>query len=50
MVAGQCARCEMVCMNQTTAKRDGPEPLRTLASYRRQRGRVYLGMLLGRKQ
>lgn len=34
-------------MNQTTAKRDGPEPLRTLASYRRQRGRVYFGMLLG---
>ena len=36
-------------LNQITAKRDGPEPLRTLASYGRQRGRVYLGMLLGLK-
>lgn len=44
--AGQCVRCEMVCMDQTTARRDSAEPLRTLASYRRQRGRVYLGLLL----
>lgn len=45
--AGPCARCEMVCMDQSTGVRAGPEPLLTLASYRRQRGRVFLGILLG---
>ncbi|KAL3136431.1 hypothetical protein ABBQ38_005687 [Trebouxia sp. C0009 RCD-2024] len=46
--AGPCARCEMVCMDQTTAVRSGPEPLLTLATYRRRKGRIFLGILLGR--
>ena len=47
--AGPCARCEMICMDQTTAVRAGPEPLLTLASYRRRQGRVLLGILLGQR-
>lgn len=45
--AGRCARCEMICMDQNTAVRTGPEPLLTLATYRRQKGRIFLGILLG---
>lgn len=47
--AGPCARCEMICLDQTTAIRAGPEPLMTLATYRRQKGRIHLGILLGHK-
>lgn len=47
--AGPCARCEMICMDQTTAVRAGPEPLLTLATYRRQKGRILLGILLGQR-
>jgi uncharacterized protein YcbX len=32
---GPCARCIMTTTDQTTGTRDGPEPLRTLAAYRR---------------
>ena len=46
--AGPCARCEMICMDQATGVRAGPEPLLTLASYRRQKGKIFLGILLGR--
>ncbi|KAL0035704.1 hypothetical protein WJX79_009780 [Trebouxia sp. C0005] len=46
---GPCARCEMICMDQTTAVRAGPEPLLTLATYRRQKGRILLGILLGQR-
>ena len=44
--AGQCARCEMVCTDQEAGKRGGPEPLLTLAAYRRTRGRIHFGILL----
>lgn len=33
--AGPCARCIVTTTDQTTGERTGPEPLRTLASYRR---------------
>ena len=33
--AGPCARCIVTTTNQTTSERLGPEPLRTLAGYRR---------------
>lgn len=36
-------RCVMVTIDQTTAARRGPEPLRTLASYRRADGGVCFG-------
>ncbi len=32
---GPCARCIMTTTDQATGARDGPEPLRTLATYRR---------------
>ena len=44
--AGPCARCEMVCTDQEAGKRGGPEPLLTLAAYRRTRGRIHFGVLL----
>jgi uncharacterized protein len=37
-----CARCEMTTIEQTTAER-GKEPLRTLATYRNDRGRILFG-------
>ncbi len=46
--AGPCARCEMVCTDQEVGKRGGPEPLLTLAAYRRTRGRIHFGVLLSR--
>lgn len=33
--AGPCARCVVTTTDQSTGERDGPEPLRTLATYRR---------------
>ena len=36
----------MVCTNQEDGKRGGPEPLLTLAAYRRTRGRIHFGILL----
>ncbi len=33
--AGPCARCILTTTDQATGARDGPEPLRTLATYRR---------------
>lgn len=33
--AGPCARCIMTTTDQLTGEREGPEPLRTLATYRR---------------
>ena len=47
--AGPCARCEIICMDEAKGTRAGPEPLLTLASYRRCKGRILLGILLGRK-
>ena len=44
--AGPCGRCEMVCTDQDVGKRGGPEPLLTLAAYRRIRGRIHFGILL----
>lgn len=32
---GPCARCSLTTVDQTTGAHDGPEPLRTLATYRR---------------
>ena len=36
----------MVCTDQEAGKRGGPEPLLTLAAYRRSRGRIHFGILL----
>ena len=36
----------MVCTDQEVGKRSGPEPLLTLAAYRRTRGRIHFGVLL----
>lgn len=44
--AGPCTRCEMVCMDQRTGLKAGPEPLLTLASFRRIKGRILFGILL----
>ncbi|KAK9867044.1 hypothetical protein WJX84_002335 [Apatococcus fuscideae] len=44
--AGPCTRCEMVCMDQRTGLKLGPEPLLTLASFRRIHGRIMFGILL----
>jgi uncharacterized protein YcbX len=37
-----CARCEMTAINQSTAER-GKEPLKTLSTYRNDRGRILFG-------
>ena len=39
---GSCRRCQMVCINQDTAKSSG-EPFVTLAKFRRFDGKVYFG-------
>jgi len=44
--AGPCARCEVVCTDPALGRRTGPEPLRTLATFRRVRGRIHFGLLL----
>ena len=36
----------MVCTDQELGRRGGPEPLLTLAAYRRTRGRIHFGVLL----
>lgn len=41
---GPCARCEMVCIDAATLCRSR-EPLRTLASYRRAKGKIFFGSL-----
>ncbi|KAI3430783.1 hypothetical protein D9Q98_009195 [Chlorella vulgaris] len=43
---GACPRCDMVCADPFTGRRAGPEPLLTLASYRRSRGRISFGQLM----
>ena len=45
--AGPCARCEVVCCDPATGVRTGAEPLLTLASFRRTRGSINFGVLLG---
>lgn len=45
--AGPCARCEMVCGDPATGERSGPEPLLTLAAFRRERAAINFGVLLG---
>lgn len=47
VTAGPCARCEMVCGDPATGERSGPEPLLTLASFRRERAAINFGVLLG---
>lgn len=36
----------MVCTDQSSGERGGPEPLLTLAAFRRRRGRIHFGVLL----
>lgn len=36
----------MVTLDPASGQRSGPEPLRTLASFRRQKGRIFFGALL----
>ena len=42
-VLGGCRRCQMVCIDQTTAEKD-QEPFATLAKTRRRQGKVYFGV------
>eukprot|EP00045_Choanoeca_perplexa_P009446 m.91178 g.91178 ORF g.91178 m.91178 type:complete len:752 (+) comp14900_c0_seq2:85-2340(+) len=44
-VVGRCARCRMICIDQTTGKAQA-EPLETLSRIRRDKGRTYFGVLL----
>jgi uncharacterized protein YcbX len=39
---GSCNRCKMICVDQETAN-EGKEPLLTLASYRRNKGKILFG-------
>ena len=45
-VVKPCARCLMTTVEQTTGERTGPEPLQTLAGYRREEGKVMFGQNL----
>ncbi|KAL4517970.1 hypothetical protein Ndes2526A_g02336 [Nannochloris sp. 'desiccata'] len=51
-VVGPCPRCEIVCIDPSTGRRQGPEPLLTLAKERKGEGkkRFCFGMLLNAKQ
>ena len=40
---GSCRRCQMVCVDQTTAEKN-EEPFATLAKTRRMRGKVWFGV------
>ena len=42
-VLGSCRRCQMVCIDQTTAEKN-QEPFVTLAKTRRKQGKVYFGV------
>jgi uncharacterized protein YcbX len=42
-VVKPCARCVVTTTDQATGRRDGDEPLRTLATFRRQDGKVMFG-------
>jgi len=42
-VVKPCARCVVTTTDQGTGRRDGDEPLHTLASFRRQEGKVMFG-------
>jgi len=41
-----CARCVMTTVDQASGEKNGPEPLKTLASYRNRRGKVLFGQNL----
>ena len=41
-----CARCTMTTIDQATGKSAGPEPLKTLATYRRKNNKVLFGLNL----
>jgi uncharacterized protein YcbX len=41
----KCSRCAMITIDQKTGELDGPEPLKTLASYRREDRKVNFGVL-----
>ena len=45
-ILGSCRRCQMVCIDQTTAERN-EEPFVTLAKTRRFNGKVYFGQHVG---
>ena len=45
-VVKSCARCAMTTVEQTTGTATGPEPLQTLAGYRREDGKVMFGQEL----
>lgn len=45
-VVKACARCSMTTINQQTGEKDGAEPLKTLASFRKKNGKVYFGQYL----
>ena len=44
--AGLCARCSVTTVDQRTGRRNSPEPLRTLATYRREGDGVVFGVNL----
>jgi hypothetical protein len=42
-VVKPCSRCAITTVDPDRGVRDGPEPLETLATYRRRDGKVYFG-------
>lgn len=45
-VVKACARCTVTTVDQRTGEKDGAEPLKTLASFRKKNGKVYFGQYL----
>jgi uncharacterized protein YcbX len=45
-VVKACARCSMTTIDQKTGEKDGAEPLKTLAGFRKKSGNVYFGQYL----
>lgn len=42
----RCARCNVTTIDQQTGAKDGVEPLKTLANFRKKNGKVYFGQYL----
>jgi uncharacterized protein YcbX len=45
-VVKACARCSMTTIDQKTGEKDGAEPLKTLAGFRKKSGNVFFGQYL----
>jgi uncharacterized protein YcbX len=45
-IVKRCARCTVTTIDQQTGEKDGAEPLKTLADFRKKNGKVYFGQYL----